>query len=144
MVAKPLWLENFIAVYEKLGTDNLVALDKVYHSEVVFLDPMHRVEGLNQLLSYFDGLYENLLECSFTVDNSLIMDNHAAIYWTMTYRHTQLNGANPIVVEGHSLLKGQDNKVIYHRDYLDVGAMLYEHIPVLGFLVRKVKQRAGG
>lgn len=36
MMTKPLWLENFIAVYERLGTDNLVALDKVYHHDVTF------------------------------------------------------------------------------------------------------------
>lgn len=143
MMTKPLWLENFIAVYERLGTDNLVALDKVYHHDVTFLDPMHKVEGLEQLLGYFDGLYENVLECSFHIDNCFAIDEYAAVYWTMTYRHKQLNGAKPIVVEGHSMLKGKDNKVVYHRDYLDVGAMLYEHLPVLGFMVRKIKQRAG-
>jgi hypothetical protein len=69
-------------------------------------------------------------------------DNQAALYWTMSFCHPKLNQGSEIVVEGHSYLVEQDNKVIKHRDYLDVGAMLYEHIPLLGSVVKTVKRRA--
>jgi len=31
--------------------------------------------------------------------------------------------------------------VIYHRDYFDMGAFVYENIPVLGSVVRYTKKR---
>ena len=37
--------------------------------------------------------------------------------------------------------KSEDGKVIYQRDFLDVGAMIYEHVPLLGKVIRYLKQR---
>jgi hypothetical protein len=36
----------------------------------------------------------------------------------------------------------QDNKVIYHRDYLDLGSMLYEQLPFIGKLISWLKVKA--
>jgi len=137
-----LWLQNFISVYRELGVNNLTSLNQIYHPNIEFRDPLHLVHGLDDLLRYFDSLYANLAHCVFNIDNVFSSANQAAIYWTMTYRHPKLNQGRDIVVEGHSYLLEQDNKVIMHRDYLDVGAMLYEHIPLLGLAVKTVKRRA--
>ncbi|GIU48025.1 nuclear transport factor 2 family protein [Shewanella algidipiscicola] len=142
MMAQSIWLQNFIAVYTELSTDNLVSLEKIYHPDIEFIDPMHQVFGLPALLRYFTGLYQQLLSCDFVIEHVLEGEREAAIYWTMTFRHKQLRGASPISVQGHSHLKAQDNKVIYHRDYLDVGEMLYEHIPLIGRIICAIKQRA--
>ena len=34
-------------------------------------------------------------------------------------------------------------KVCQHRDYFDLGAMLYEQLPLLGPVVRTIKMRLG-
>jgi hypothetical protein len=141
-MATSLWLQNFIAVYSKLSTDNLLSLKKIYHPDIEFVDPLHRVQGLAALLDYFTHLYQQLQSCDFVIEHLLEGEREAAIYWTMTFRHQQLKGAQPISIQGHSHIRAQDNKVIYHRDYLDVGAMLYEHIPLLGGIVRSIKRRA--
>lgn len=141
-MAQALWLQNFIAVYSELSTDNLMLLEKIYHPEVEFVDPIHSVHGMAALLDYFSNLYQQLLSCDFVIEHVLEGESEAAIYWTMTFRHKQLNGAAPISVQGHSRIRAQDNKVIYHRDYLDVGAMLYEHIPLLGSIITTIKRRA--
>jgi len=138
----PDWLPKFIDVYQQLGVDNVDDINDIYHSNVIFEDPLHRVEGLPLLLDYFQGLYTNLSSCSFVITNYFSGDEQASIYWRMTFTHSKLNGGKPVSVEGHSHLKGLDGKVVYHRDYLDVGAMLYEHIPVLGRAVKFMKKRA--
>jgi hypothetical protein len=33
--------------------------------------------------------------------------------------------------------------VYYHRDYYDAGSMLYEHIPLMGYAIRKIKKKVG-
>ncbi len=60
----------------------------------------------------------------------------------MTYQHPQLNKAQPIKVAGSSQLQGTKDKVIFQRDYVDLGAMLYEHIPMVGNVIQYIKKKA--
>ncbi|HDY7901818.1 TPA: nuclear transport factor 2 family protein, partial [Vibrio vulnificus] len=48
-----------------------------------------------------------------------------------------------VEVKGVSHLKFEAGKVIYHRDYFDLGEMLYENLPLLGGIIRAIKQRLG-
>lgn len=136
------WLDDFVHTYQMLGVDNLACLQDIYHPDVTFIDPMHELQGFGNLHTYFVNLYSNLTSCHFHVDEVVAQKEHAALYWTMTYQHKTLNGGNTVSVKGSSLIKAQDNKVIYHRDYVDLGAMLYEQLPVIGRLIRWIKKRA--
>ncbi len=138
------WLESFVEVYQQLSINNLNLLEKIYHQDVVFIDPLHHIQGVDKLTQYFSGLYTNLLYCQFEIEEVIEQNQQAAIYWKMSYQHPKLNKGKVITVQGHSHLKGQGDKVIYHRDYLDAGAMLYEHVPVFGAIVRWFKTRAIG
>jgi limonene-1,2-epoxide hydrolase len=137
------WLNHFIETYTRLNKTNLHTLADIYHDDIQFQDPLHKVAGITQLITYFENLYTNLITCTFDITHQLLNDKEAAIYWNMTYVHPKLNAGKAITVSGHSHLKAVDGKVIYHRDYLDVGAMLYEHIPVLGKAVRYLKKHVG-
>jgi hypothetical protein len=136
------WLTNFLSVYQKLSLDNLSLLNDIYHSKVTFIDPIQQVEGISDLTHYFEHLYQNLLFCRFDIDDVLLDSNKAAIYWTMSYQHKKLNANNTVYVQGSSLIKMLDGKVIYHRDYVDLGAMLYEQIPLVGKVIKAIKARA--
>jgi hypothetical protein len=141
-MANALWLDKFITIYSKLGTNNLHLLNEVYHQDVEFIDPMHSLKGIDNLLQYLDGIYSQVTHCEFIINEVIETDSEAAIYWTMTFCHKKLNKKEPIIISGHSHIKSLDSRVIFHRDYLDIGAMLYEHIPLLGPLVKQVKKRA--
>ncbi len=140
--AYPLWLSNFISIYGQLSTDNLDLLSDIYHPDVVFKDPMHHLHGFKQLFDYFEGLYTNLLSCDFNIKQVIFDGDIAGIYWHMSFQHPRLNHGQPIDVEGHSKIIGRQDKVIFHQDYIDLGAMLYEHLPVIGRLIKWFKSRA--
>ncbi|MFC4655653.1 MULTISPECIES: nuclear transport factor 2 family protein [Rheinheimera] len=140
--AYPLWLQRFTETYQALGVASLEPLAQLYRADIQFRDPLHQLQGLDALLAYFSGLYSKLSQCDFQIDSVIYQGNSAALYWTMTYAHPQLNKGLPIRVEGHSLIRGEADKVHYHRDYLDAGQMLYEHLPAVGALIRWVKRRA--
>jgi hypothetical protein len=142
VVDSTLWLDNFVDVYQKLSIDNLDLLGNIYHQNITFEDPMHKVEGFTNLHRYFKRLYENLSSCEFVIEQVIVKDDNAAIYWKMIYQHTKLNKGKNVTVYGNSLLKSQDDKVIYHRDFLDLGAMLYEQLPVFGKLIKWIKSQA--
>ncbi|WP_299006485.1 nuclear transport factor 2 family protein [uncultured Shewanella sp.] len=141
-MADPLWLKAFVELYNRLGTDNLGLIKQVYHSDVHFTDPMHTVKGVDNLLHYFERMYQNIISCQFQIEHTFYQKHEAAIYWSMIFCHKKLNGKRPITIQGHSHLKAQDEQVIFHRDYLDLGAMIYEHIPVLGHVITHIKHRA--
>ena len=138
----PLWLDNFIHIYQKLSVDNLTLLNNIYHQDVTFTDPMHHVEGFDQLASYFANLYENLTACEFIIEEVIVEDSHAALFWTMTYQHTKLNKGKSVTVKGCSHIRGKEDKVYYHRDFLDLGAMLYEQLPLIGRMISWIKRQA--
>lgn len=138
----PPWIQTFVVNYQALSTDNLHLLNDIYHQGITFIDPMHKIHGLSALTEYFEGLYENVTACHFSIQRVVHQNDAAAIYWTMRYQHPKLNQGQEIAIQGSSHIQGEGDKVIYHRDYLDLGAMLYEHLPLVGRLIKWIKARA--
>jgi hypothetical protein len=60
----------------------------------------------------------------------------------MNYCHPFLSKGKEVEVSGTSHIQGDEDKVRYHRDFVDLGAMLYEHIPFVGKLIAFIKRRA--
>lgn len=122
----------------------LPQLPDVYGDDVQFRDPVNAVNGLVQLNEYFERTMENLLDCRFEFHHSLEMPDRgeAVLLWTMHYRHKKLAGGKPLELTGNSHLMYTD-KVHYHRDYYDAGAMVYEHLPLIGSVIRGLKKRLG-
>lgn len=141
-------LDKVTTLYERFDPALISALDQIYDADVVFEDPLHRVEGLIELRRYFSGMVNGLDECGFTFNHILQQrgqgdePDQAVLLWTMRYRHRKLKGGQLLSLEGSSHLQYRE-RVLYHRDYFDAGAMLYEQIPVLGYLIGKLKARLG-
>ena len=129
-------IDKFCRLYESLDKHNLDQLGLVYSDDINFVDALHNLHGLDQLNDY----YANLLYCRFSIEQVIEDQGQASVIWTMEYAHPKINKANAIVVNGCSYLK-YDEKIYYHRDFLDMGQMLYEHLPLLGAVIRTVKKR---
>ncbi|WP_133470867.1 nuclear transport factor 2 family protein [Paraglaciecola marina] len=135
-------IEHFVSVYQNLNKDNLALLKDIYHHDVVFIDPMHKVDGIKDLEQYFSHLYSNVQSITFNIDESIEIADKGFLYWTMIYCHPYLNGGKPINVTGHSRLTFKNGWVIFHQDYVDTNAMIFEYIPVIGRLIKHLKKRA--
>ncbi|MGL5046698.1 MAG: nuclear transport factor 2 family protein [Shewanella sp.] len=134
-------VDEFIQLYQDLNKDNLHLLAQVYDDSISFTDPMHQIMGLEALTQYFAKLYKNVQHIHFEIKEVQQDANQAALFWQMDYRHPKLNKGALIRVDGMSQLKFND-KIYFHRDYFDLGQMLYEHIPCMGGLIRLLKDRA--
>lgn len=133
-------LERFVAVYDVLDGQCLHLLDEIYTADVVFEDPFARLEGLDAVHEHFAHLYANVTTCRFTFEDTLPAAGRACIQWRMHLRHPRLRRGAPVVVPGASVIRfGQ--RVHYHRDYFDARALLYENVPLLGPVVRNLRQR---
>ncbi|QYJ79777.1 nuclear transport factor 2 family protein [Shewanella acanthi] len=134
-------VDKLIALYEDLNKDNLHLLAQVYAADICFIDPMHRVDGIDALTVYFAKLYENISYINFDIKEVFKDDSQASLFWQMQYRHPKLKKGELIRVDGMSQLKFQQ-QIHFHRDYFDVGQMLYEHVPLVGGIIRLVKDKA--
>lgn len=129
-------------LYVQFGPAILDKLTYVYADNIEFIDPLHTVNGIGALRSYFAATTQGLDECRFEFHRSLEQPEagEAMLLWTMHYRHRKLAGGKLLSLAGSSHLRFAD-KVYYHRDYYDAGAMMYEHIPLLGGIIRHIKHR---
>ena len=134
-------LEQFLRFYNQLSINNLQSLSQLYHPEVSFVDPVKQIKGLPALSEYFQHAYQNINSCQFDGHISADQGGCSFVNWTMTFSHSAIGNGKQIKVEGCSALQWQDGLIIYHRDYYDLHDMVFQHLPVIGWLTKKVKQR---
>lgn len=133
-------LRNLRSAYISFDDKLINRLPDIYTSDIQFRDPFHAINGLDNLHVYFQGMLQNLNECRFEFHHAVETESEAVLFWTMHYSHKSIAGGRHLSLRGNSHLKFTD-KVYYHCDYFDGGEMLYEHLPLVGNIVRYVKRR---
>jgi hypothetical protein len=133
-------VERFKQTYNRLNSQSLGLLRDLYSDDVRFQDPFRFISGLPALTDYFTELYRHLESSSFTFEDDIAQGNNAVLTWTLSLKHPRLNGGHVVMVPGSTHIRFRD-KVTYHRDYFDAGAMLYEHVPLVGLVIRAIKER---
>ncbi|MFJ4345428.1 nuclear transport factor 2 family protein [Pseudomonas sp. NPDC089401] len=135
------YLQHFTERFATLDSSKLELLGDLYSEDVIFRDPLHQISGLPALRAYFAQLYANVAEVRYSFDgHDECQPGQGYIRWTLHYRHPRLAGGKPISLQGCSHLRWR-NRVHFHQDYFDAGALLYEHIPVMGGAIRWLKGR---
>lgn len=128
--------------YEKLSKNSMQLVDEFYHPQIDFIDPIHSLKGSDKMKKYYSDLYKNVDEIKFDFSNFVESDKQVVAIWSMTLKTEKLNGGEPFTVDGNSVIRFDDQGMaIYHRDYFDMGAFVYERVPVVGYIVKKIKAR---
>lgn len=131
-------VEKFKVYFNQMKLGDDTALNEIYSDNVLFIDPIHRISGIENLKSYFKKLDSNLIEGSFRFIDESIRDNTAYLQWEMNLRlkrprkNVKASGISVLTVE---------QKITSHRDYFDAGELFYENIPVLGSIIRSIKKK---
>jgi limonene-1,2-epoxide hydrolase len=131
---------RFQQAFQELRHDNLARLAEIYADDVVFEDPLHRVEGLAALMAYFERMYAGVESIGFEFGEVLESPGQAMLTWTMHMTHRRLRPGESLSLPGASHIRF-DERVHHHRDYFDAGALLYERLPLLGGVVRAIRRR---
>ena len=134
-------IEKFASFYRDLTSMQVSELGLIYSPDVSFIDPIAKHEGLASVESYFTKLLDNAEHCEFEIHTiQAATGNDYFVNWTMHYTSTRINKGKPIDVDGITFLKIEKNLIVFHRDYYDLGQMVYEHIPILGRLIKYLKK----
>ncbi|WP_341522704.1 nuclear transport factor 2 family protein [Pseudomonas sp. G.S.17] len=135
------FLRRFARDFAALDKTSLHRLGTLYSDDAVFTDPLHKIRGLANMQDYFAQLYANVTQLHFdfyAFDE--VATGSGYLRWTMSYAHPRLANGRLIRVDGCSHLLWRD-KVYQHRDYFDAGALLYEHLPIMGRGISWLKGR---
>lgn len=146
--------DDFVSFYQAFSADSIANLGHLYAESVTFVDPVHEINGLESLKQYFDHLcggegasyfaITDVISTSKGVVSDVGEEQASAFFrWQMTYSHPSLSSGKPLTLVGGSMIRFSD-RIIYQEDFYDLGQMVYQHIPVLGWAVKKVKARLAG
>ena len=135
------YLKQIEKAFNGFDGKNVEKLNDFYADEVEFHDPIVNIKGLPELKKYYAHAYKNVKSIHFDFKDVVDHAPKCAATWEMKMAVKGLNGGRAYVVHGISHLHFNDEgKVIYHRDYLDLGEMLYEKLPLQGFVIRSIKK----
>ncbi|WP_338518121.1 nuclear transport factor 2 family protein [Alteromonas gracilis] len=137
-------ISRFCKIYTDICQISPDDLATIYADNVLFIDPITTHHGLNEVKDYFDNLLIQAKSCKFDIAHVLCCESNDSkvthvVNWTMAL--TLNKGDKLITLDGTTQLGVKDDIIVYHKDYYDVGEMVYEHVPLLGFVIKKIKGR---
>ncbi len=136
-------LGRFRQLFNNLCARNMAELGSVYADNVRFTDPFASVHGIGELTEYFAGAYANVVSCHFDFGDPVVSGENVCIPWVMHLQHKRIRRGKNVKVDGISQVVIRNGRVISHRDYFDAGQLLYQNLPIIGGIIRWVRNQAG-
>ena len=130
-------VKKTIFVFNELRSDNTEILDDYYASDVIFHDPVGSIKSLNKMKRYYQNMYNGVENIRFDFRNYAKQGEVYYFSWIMFLKTPKLNDGKEFPVTGVSQIHFKDGLVYFHRDYFDLGEMVYERIPIVGWLTKK-------
>jgi ketosteroid isomerase-like protein len=132
-----------VAFYEQLTPGGVAGLANLYAEEAYFKDPFNEVRGRAAVQHIFMHMFEALHEPRFVVTGRVVQGNVCFLTWDFHSRFKRFQPDLTRTMRGAShLVFDAAGRVAVHRDYWDPAEELYEKLPLLGSLMRWLKQRA--
>jgi len=129
-----------VAFFETLTPATLPALASVYSDDARFVDPFNDVTGLPAIRAVFDHMFATLDEPRFEVIEAVTEGDQCFLVWNFHFRRRGRRAVGPIHGASH-LRFATDGRVTLHRDYWDAAQQVYESVPVLGAILRRLRRR---
>ena len=129
--------------FETLSPASLAQLGALYTPHAYFKDPFNEVSTLADIRQIFSHMYATLEQPHFLVTGCIVEGAQCFLTWEFKFRFKSYDRRTDQTVRGGSHLKfNAQGLVEVHRAYGDAAEELYEKLPVVGGLMRWLKQRA--
>jgi steroid Delta-isomerase len=128
--------------YAILDASNIDSLLRCYSEHAIFKDPFQEVKGHPAIKHVFLKMYEQLLNPTFEIQQELIGQQQIAFLWDFKFSMRRWN-KSPIQFTGVSWLYFDSNFLVEkHHDFWDPSEGIYEHLPLIGPIMRGLKSLA--
>jgi steroid delta-isomerase len=136
-------IDRLCTWFEAISPRTLDQLDAFYTTDARFKDPFNEVRGIPAIARIFAHMFESLHGPRFVVTARIVDGTQCFLAWEFRFRFKRFDTTTEQVVRGGShLLLTRGGLIRDHRDYWDAAEELYEKLPVVGGLMRWLKQRA--
>jgi hypothetical protein len=136
-------IERFRTFFASFDPDRIAAtIAEVYAPKVWFDDNLKEVCGLDALRSYLVETARSVESCTVDLLDVARSGDEFYLRWRMEIRSRKLRRARPLLSHGVSHLRyDARGLIVLHRDFWDAAGGLFEHLPLLGAIIRKIKAR---
>lgn len=132
--------KDFFAVFTE---ENVSAKVRGVYAENAYLnDTLKEVDGIDAIEAYFLESTRALESCTVEFPDVAVSGNNYYFRWIMDIKFKKLKKGRICRSYGISHIRfDETGKVVLHQDYWDSANGLFEHIPVLGGLIKIIKGR---
>ncbi|MGB7183688.1 MAG: nuclear transport factor 2 family protein [Burkholderiaceae bacterium] len=150
-------LKNTISFFENLSEKSLDQIPRLYESHARFCDPFNDVIGIDAINHIFADMFAQLDSPAFVITTAfevpaIATDNEpgvealathqAFVTWDFTFRFKRYKSSELQTVKGSShLVFSPNGKLSVHHDYWDAAHQLYERLPVIGMVMRRLRKK---
>ena len=130
-------LDDLVGFFETLTPQSLERFPEFYAADAWFKDPFNEVRGVEAIRHIFEHMFQQVGNPRFVVTDRLAETDRAMLVWEFRFsRH-----GTPQIIRGASHIHfDAGGRVISHRDYWDAAEELYMTLPVIGWLMRRLRQ----
>jgi steroid delta-isomerase len=133
-------LDRYARFYETMSRADLETLDRLVTEDVRFKDPFNDVTGVDAMARCLAMAYDHGTPKFEVLDRAA---SERAGYLLWRYTSTPKGASVPAwIVEGMSEVRfAPDGRAVEHIDHWDSGEQFYLRLPIIGWLVGKVRAR---
>ena len=130
-------LDDLVDFFETLTPQSLDRFPEFYAADAWFKDPFNEVRGVDAIRHIFEHMFRQVEKPRFVVTDRLAEADRAMLVWEFHF----CRQGTPQVIRGASHLRfDAGGRVISHRDYWDAAEELYMTLPVIGWLMRRLRR----
>ena len=134
-------IDNIVQTFQTLSPAGVQALDAIYAPNARFKDPFNDVRGVDEILHIFRHMYATLDSPRFIVTQRIVQGNQCFLTWEFRFCFKRFKqGQEQCILGGSHLVLNGAGRIAQHRDYWDAAEELYEKLPILGSLMRWLRQ----
>lgn len=134
-------LEKLVDFFQTLTPVSVQRFPEFYHRDAWFKDPFNTVSGVRNIQHIFEHMFRQVEDPRFVVTEQMTDGENAMLLWDFHFYSRITGRQRRQTIRGATHLRfNKQGLVTYHRDYWDAASEVYMGIPVLGWVLRKVRR----
>lgn len=136
-------VERFKAFFARLSPQGLsAAIDQTYAEDVYFNDTLKTQRSRTALKPYLHEAAEAVDQCTVEVLDVVRYGEDFYFRWRMAIKFKKFRRGVLTQSVGISHIRfNQEGLIVLHQDFWDSTSGLFEHVPLIGWLIGKIKAR---
>ena len=136
-------IDRIVQFFETLTPQSVARCGEFYAPHARFKDPFKDVQGVPAIQAIYAHMFTALEAPRFVVVERIASGQQCFLTWTFHFRFKNFaTGTDQTIHGGSHLQLDAEGRITLHRDYWDAAEELYEKLPVVGGLMRWLKNRA--